>query len=367
MYWYQVVRVKLSERAVVFDDGVPLRALGPGKHYVWGSRLTEQRWSTEQLVFEALPAVRAVLPSDWYREVTLTSRQRGVLYRDGRPLAYLRAGTHRYWTVDPSVELRLYVLDEPMPELTDELLRVIPGNEYARKVVESHERGLLYVKGALRAVLEPGHYAVWSEPQAPARIVSVDVRSQQVTLAAQELMTRDKVTLRLSLSVEYALADVALSMAVADVRDAVYLLVQLAARDYVGSVLLDELLEGRDGMTRYLESEVVPKAARIGVRVERVGVKDVVLPGEMKALLNRVIEAEKAAAANVITRREEAAATRLLASTARVMTEQPVLMRLKELETLKEMAGSIDEVRLVIGDGGLEKLLPAQLLGAIKA
>ena len=94
--------------------------------------------------------------------------------------------------------------------------------------------------------------------------------------------------------------------------------------------------------------------------------KDVVLPGEMKTLLNRVIEAEKEAAANVILRREETAATRSLANTARVMAENPVLLRLKELETMKEIAGNIDEVRLVVGADGLDKLLTAQLLGGSK-
>jgi regulator of protease activity HflC (stomatin/prohibitin superfamily) len=99
------------------------------------------------------------------------------------------------------------------------------------------------------------------------------------------------------------------------------------------------------------------------VRVERVGVKDVVLPGEMKTLLNRVIEAEKEAAANVILRREETAATRSLANTAKVMAEHPVLLRLKELEALKDIAERIDEVRLVVGSDGLKTLLPAELLG----
>jgi regulator of protease activity HflC (stomatin/prohibitin superfamily) len=138
---------------------------------------------------------------------------------------------------------------------------------------------------------------------------------------------------------------------------------QLAARDYVAGVSLDDLLEGRDAMTRFLEAEAVPAAARFGVRIDRVGVKDVVLPGEMKTLLNRVIEAEKEAAANVILRREETAATRSLANTARVIADHPVLMRLKELEAIKDIAERIDEVRLVVGSDGLDKLLPAQLLG----
>jgi hypothetical protein len=86
----------------------------------------------------------------------------------------------------------------------------------------------------------------------------------------------------------------------------------------------------------------------------------------MKTLLNRVIEAEKEAAANVILRREETAATRSLANTARVIADHPVLLRLKELEAIKDIAERIDEVRLVVGSDGLDKLLPAQLLGTTK-
>jgi regulator of protease activity HflC (stomatin/prohibitin superfamily) len=112
-----------------------------------------------------------------------------------------------------------------------------------------------------------------------------------------------------------------------------------------------------------LERAVLPKAAEFGVRVESVGVKDVVLPGEMKTLLNRVIEAEKEAAANVILRREETAATRSLVNTARLMADQPVLLRLKELEAMKEIASQIKEVRLVVGSENLKALLPSELLG----
>lgn len=147
-------------------------------------------------------------------------------------------------------------------------------------------------------------------------------------------------------------------------RDAIYLLVQLAARDYVATVNLDQLLEGRESMTRYLEEQTVARAAGFGARIERLGVKDIVLPGEMKTLLNRVIEAEKQAAANVILRREESAAVRALANNARVMAEHPIMVRLKEIEAMKDMAASIDEVRVIVGSDGLEKLIPAQLLGS---
>lgn len=358
------IRVKLSERVVVLKNGLPLRAFGPGKHVIWETGLTDLRWSTDQLVFEALPEVRAILPPNWFAEVTLASRQRGILWKDGVPKLFLRPGTHRYWTVDPSVRLEVLSVDAPLPELTPELATVLPRDVYVDVIVREHERGLEYVQGRLARTLPPGRYAFWSNPQARVEVVTVDVRRVQVAIVGQELMTRDKVTLRLSLTVEYGIDDPALAThAVANVKDAVYLLVQLAAREFVSGTTLDQLLEGRDAMARYLEQHVAPETLRFGVKVERVGVKDVVLPGEMKTLLNRVIEAEKEAAANVILRREETAATRSLANTARVIAEQPVLLRLKELESLKEIASRIHEVRVVVGADGLKTLLPAGLLG----
>lgn len=365
MWTTKRARVRLDERAVLFRDGLPFRALGPGIHrvLVWNARLTEQRWNTRELVFDALPEVRAILPAEWFREVTVDTWERAVVFRDGRPQVYLRPGTYRVWTVDPSVEVRRYLVTDPMPELTDELAAVIPRREYVDVTVGPNQRGLRTVGGRLDGALEPGRYTEWSTPQAEVAIDTVDVRLAQVALVGQELMTRDKVTLRLTLTAEYAIADPALAFqAVASARDAVYLAVQLAARDFVASVTLDAMLEGRDEMTRFLEARVIPKAAAFGVRVERVGVKDIVLPGDMKALMNRVIEAEKQAAAQTILRREEAQATRSMANTARVMADQPVLLRLKELDTLKEIAERIDEVRVVVGSEGLERLVTSKLL-----
>jgi regulator of protease activity HflC (stomatin/prohibitin superfamily) len=360
---FKAFKVSLNERVVIFKHGLPVRACGPGRHYLFGRGFTEQRWDTSKLVFRALPEVRAALPSAWFAEVTLGALERGVLFRDGEPVAFLRPGVHRYWTLDASVRLEVLDARAPLPALTRELEALIPRGEYVSLTVQAHETGLRFEQGRLVSVLAPGRYAVWTHPEAEVRLVSVDMRRTEVTIAGQELMTRDKVTLRLTLTVEYAVADAArATQEVANVRDSVYLAAQLAAREFVGTVTLDQLLEGRDALTRYLEGEVRPQAERFGVRVERIGVKDVVLPGEMKTLLNRVIEAEKAAAANVILRREETAATRSLVNTARLMADQPILLRLKELEAMKEIAGQINDVRVVVGSDSFRALLPADVL-----
>lgn len=357
------VRVKLDERVVLFRDGLPLRALGPGRHTVWGFSFTELRFSTELLVFEAPAAVRAVIPEGWFGEVALATDERAIVSRDGRPVLFLKPGTHRYWKVDDTVRVEVFSVHQPMPALTAELAAIVPRDQYVDVTIREYERGLEYVQGRLTRTLGPGRYTLWSHPQAKVDVQSVDMRLSQLALTGQELMTRDKVTLRLSLTVEYAVIDAALAAhAVASVKDALYLVVQLAARDFLAGVTLDELLASRDGMTRFLHDDAAPKASRFGVRVERVGVKDVVLPGEMKTLLNRVIEAEKEAAANVILRREETAATRSLANTAKVMAEHPILLRLKELESLKEIASRVHEVRVVVGADGLKTLLPVGML-----
>ena len=258
-------------------------------------------------------------------------------------------------------------MTRPLPPLTQELVKLIPSSEYIDVTVQAHEKGLRYEQGRLTAVLEPGRYKLWTHPEAQARIVAVDMRRTELTITGQELMTRDKVSLRLTLTAAFAVENVVLATHHVDnVRDAVYTAVQLAARGYVAGVTLDELLEGRDAFSRFLSLEVVPKAHALGVRVDDVGVKDIVLPGEMKSLLNRVIEAEKAAAANVISRREETAATRSLVNTARLMADQPILLRLKELEAMQAIAAQIDEVRIVVGAEHLQSLLPAQLLGRVE-
>ena len=91
-----------------------------------------------------------------------------------------------------------------------------------------------------------------------------------------------------------------------------------------------------------------------GVRVGVIAVKDIVLPGEVREILNRVVTAEKEAQANLIRRREEVASTRSLLNTAKLMGENPLLVRLKELESLEKIADKVDKFTVV---GGVKELL----------
>ena len=99
---------------------------------------------------------------------------------------------------------------------------------------------------------------------------------------------------------------------------------------------------------------VVEKFAEIGIDVKSIGVKDIILPGDMKDILAKVVEAEKAAQANVIRRREETNATRSLLNTAKVMEDNSVALRLKEMETLEMVTEKIGNISVY---GGLDSVM----------
>ena len=95
------------------------------------------------------------------------------------------------------------------------------------------------------------------------------------------------------------------------------------------------------------------KAPEFGLEVRSLGIRDIILPGEMKELMNKVTEARKAAEAGLITRREETAAARMQANTAKILESNPVLMKLRELEVLEKVAEK-SNLTVVLGDGGLK-------------
>jgi regulator of protease activity HflC (stomatin/prohibitin superfamily) len=170
-------------------------------------------------------------------------------------------------------------------------------------------------------------------------------------------MTRDRMTLRLNLSAVYRVSDAERLATVArEADEIVYLAMQMAAREAVVTRTLDELLAERHEIGDAIARGLAARARAVGLELVSFGLKDVVLPGDIKALLNRVIAARKEAEANVILRREETAATRSQAQTARMLAENPILVRLKELEAYKELAASVGELKLVLGEDAVPSL-----------
>lgn len=280
----------------------------------------------------------------------LKDYERGLVWIDGRFSHVLPPGLHAYWTTQR--EVRVEVVDARAVRFEHADLGLMTHQMLETHVVEPGQQAIWFKNGAYVETLAPGRYAFWKNV-APLKVQTVDVRETTLDVAGQEIMTADKVTLRLNVLLIARLTDVRLAASVADdAKQALYREAQLAVRAVVGGRELDQLLADKDTVASELEERVRKRSVTLGWEVLAVGIRDVILPGEMKELLNKVTEAKKAAEANLIARREETAAIRSQANTAKLLQESPTLLRLRELETLEKVAAHA-KLNVVLGDKGL--------------
>jgi regulator of protease activity HflC (stomatin/prohibitin superfamily) len=213
--------------------------------------------------------------------------------------------------------------------------------------------GILSVDGRIERLLEPGIYAFWLYGH-NIGVNIYDLRLTEIEVTGQEILTKDRVTIRVNLSCYYQITDILLLVSqLADFRTYLYKQLQFTLRQNVESQTLDELLASKDRLDGQILEAVQAIFADTGLEVQRIGIKDIILPGEMRTIFNQVVQAEKAAQANLIKRREETAATRSLLNTARLMEDNPVLLRLKELETLENIVQKVNNLSVNDGVEGL--------------
>lgn len=355
---FQTIHVPLQSRAFLLEDQVPTRFLRPGSTRVWalGKTIEVVRFQTSELVVALAPELRALVPDGELVRIELARHEAAIVSRNKVPSRLLREGRWDLWAhADLEVE-RLDLSGVACEPVRDARRGLLDRSCYIEVLVPEGAAGLRFVDGQLDAVLPPGRHAAWTALR-EVTLTVIDLRERIVSISNQEVMSRDKVSLRLNASITLKVADAArLARTAKDADAALYLSAQLALRDAVATHTLDELLSQRSLLTEAILPTLIARAEALGLAVVDVGVKDLILPGEMRTLLNRVIEAQKDAEANVIARREETAATRSMAQTAKVLSENPLLMRLKELETYKDLATKVGTLHVVLGDSALGKL-----------
>jgi len=300
----------------------------------------------------------------YFTIVELCDREVGLVFKNGKISGVLAPGKRQlYWRGPIEVRVEKQDIGKDF-EIAKNLAKILvrAKQPLAAQVADAVSAvevpdtavGLLIVDGELAKVLEPGLHAFWKFHRA-LKTELVDRRVQAMEVAGQEILTRDKVSLRVNLTALWQVLDVVKArMALTNFVDYVYKELQFALREAVGTRTLDELLGQKGALDREIADVVRSKVEEHGLAVRSVGVKDVILPGEMKTILNQVVQAEKVAQANLIKRREETAATRSLLNTARLMDENPTLLRLKELETLEKVTEKIDKLTVF---GGLDGVL----------
>jgi regulator of protease activity HflC (stomatin/prohibitin superfamily) len=371
------IDVALHERAIVHRNKRPVRYLRPGRHWMplglvpYALRIEVLRIDTKMLRAELTAEQLALVPAEDLMVLTVAPHERALVVRKGRPALWLAEGEHQIWMTErvvrqlrdgsreerPAVEVVVYDTSAVEAEpLRDRVKALVPDADYTERMVPQGAVAIRYVDGRLDAVLPAGRHAAWTTRRNVTFAV-IDRRERVLQVTGQEVMTRDRMTLRLNLSAVYRVSDAErLATVASEADEIVYLAMQMAAREAVVTRTLDELLAERHEMGEAIGERLAARARTVGLELVSFGLKDVVLPGDIKALLNRVIAARKEAEANVILRREETAATRSQAQTAKMLAENPILVRLKELEAYKELAASVGQVKLVLGEDAVPSL-----------
>jgi regulator of protease activity HflC (stomatin/prohibitin superfamily) len=362
------VTVRDGERALVTRDGRFEQVLEPGRHSLFdpARRVAVEQFNVVRAEFPAdryavLKAARPDLAAELFELVEPRSGELAIVSLDGRPLHLVGPWQSRaFWKVATRVEAeRIDVASDPKVAPRHLAMVNRTHNQYlAETVVENHEAGLLYVEGRLVERLAAGRHAYWTVDR-KVEVKRVDLRPQLLEITAQEMLTKDRVSLRVTLTAFRRIVDPErVAATVADVDAWLYRLVQFAIREAVAGRTLDEVLAAKNALDAELRAFVRERVAAAGLEVTELGVKDVILPGEIRELVNKVVEAERTAKANQIRRQEETAATRSLLNTAKLMEDNPLLLRLKELESLERLVEKVGRIDLHAGRGeGLDALL----------
>ncbi len=296
-----------------------------------------------------------------FNVVSLADFELALVYQRNTLIEVLKSGSRKvFWKDNTDVHVETISTKEEfrVPRDMINLLAKRTGvtgllDQVSAVEVNAKQLGLLWVDGEMVETLNPGLHAFWKQNRS-IKVELMELRLQNLEVAGQEILTKDKVSLRLNLSADYQLADpVRARMQLNNYGDFLYRQLQFSLRAAVGTRTLDALLADKEALNGDVFRAVLKSAAENGIKLLSVGVKDIILPGEMKDILNQVVATEKAALANVIRRREETAATRSLLNTAKLMESNPTLLRLKEIEALEKVVEKVDKISVFNGLDGL--------------
>ncbi len=222
--------------------------------------------------------------------------------------------------------------------------------------VESYEKGILFIDNKMDRVLNPGEYYFLKNAK-EITVLKADLRQLQLEISGQEILTKDKASLRVNFFTQYKVVDVIKSLVeTKEYEKQLYILMQLALREFIGTLSLDELLEKKESIATYVLASLKDKAFNLGIEIKDCGVRDIILPGEGPEIMNQVLVAQKKAEANVIMRREETASTRSLLNTAKLMEDNAMLFKLKEMEYVEKIADKINSISLSGGNQIVDQL-----------
>lgn len=207
-----------------------------------------------------------------------------------------------------------------------------------RTTIFEYERGLKYRHGKLQGILNPGSYWTFNSS---TKIVKIDLRPTYLTIAGQEILSQDGISLKISVATQYAVQDPVKAIhSTENYQQAVYLILQLAIRELLGSAKIDDILAKRQDIGKHLLETVSAKINQMGLNIFSVDVKDLIFPGDIKKTFIQVVQAQKEALAALEKARGETAVLRHLANAAKMLENNPALLDLRTLQALSQSNGN---------------------------
>lgn len=228
-------------------------------------------------------------------------------------------------------------------------------------IIKDTHRGLRYSDGVFTGLLEAGRYkiprplnlfGIYRRPM--VEIVLVDMRERDLTIRGQEILTADKVAIRVSIIVQFRVTDPRAAVeAVSNYEERIYADVQLAARRSLASTSLEEILTNRNRLSEDILRDVKEVAASYGVSILRADVKDLIFPGNLQEIMNRVLAAERMSQAQLVEARTKAEIQRIDAE-ARAAVRRAEAEA--EAETQRRAAEAEAEVQQIKTDADIREL-----------
>lgn len=218
----------------------------------------------------------------------------------------------------------------------------------AIKIVREYERVVIFRLGRFSGVKGPGIFFIIPIID---RVIQIDLRIVTIDVAKQVVITRDNVSVDVDAVIYYRVVDPSKAVIqVENYRLATSLLSQTTLRDILGQIDLDDLLSKREELNKRLQEILDQHTDPWGIKVTGVTLRDVSLPESMMRAIAKQAEAEREKRARIILADGEFQASKTMADAARLYAEAPVAIKLRELQTLQEIAR--EKNLIVVTSGG---------------
>ncbi|MFY0483028.1 slipin family protein [Flavobacterium sp. PLA-1-15] len=351
------VRINAYQVGLVFENKKLVNVLEEGSFWILGNKdvMVFERKQSFVAPIELNIMLQNEALASLLEVVEVADNEIALYFVNGIFKEVLTTGRYAFWKGYAKNEF--VKADLSKVYITEQIAMVLLENAKVRMFVRrfnvaNSDKGLLFVNGTFVKELAAGTYYFWNNAIS-IEVKTADMRQQQLEISGQELLTKDKAGLRINFFVSYQVKDIVKALVEnKDYEKQLYVLMQLALRAFVGGFTLDELLNRKDAVAQEILEHVSGKINALGLAVADAGIRDIILPGDMKEIMNQVLVAEKKAQANSIMRREETASTRSLLNTAKLMEENEMLWKLKEMEYVEKIADRIGEIT-ISGSGNI--------------